>query len=283
MSLPNELSLGLVHLTVSDLERSLNFYQNNLGFKLHRKDEATNTAYLGAGKADLLGLTEQKGAKHYRGRTGLYHYAILVPSRLHLAHSLKRIAETQTPVQGFSDHLVSEAIYLGDPDGNGIEIYRDRPRSEWYDAQGNFVMGTEPLDLDSILHELDGQDQTWRGLHEGTVLGHMHLHIRDIPEGQKFYNDLLGFDLMFNMRHALFISAGGYHHHLGLNIWAGRGVPPPPPDSVGLQYFTIHLPNSAELGKVADKVRGEGVAVEEHEQGLLVRDPSQNGLVFKVA
>src|SRR3972149_5625368 len=129
-SLPPALTLGCVHLTVNDLDRSLAFYQNGLGFNVHRREGGT--AYLGAGGADLLALTEQRGARHYSRRPGLYHFAVLVPSRLELAHSLKRIAETETPVQGFADHLVSEAIYLSDPDGNGIEIYRDRPRPDWH-------------------------------------------------------------------------------------------------------------------------------------------------------
>jgi catechol 2,3-dioxygenase len=282
MPLPPELSLGFVHLMVSDLDRSLAYYQNSLGFKLHSQDTAARTAFLGAGKAPLLALTEQPGAKHYRSHTGLYHFAILVPSRLELAHVLKHLANTQTPIDGFSDHLVSEAIYLSDPDHNGIEIYRDRPRKEWFDAQGNFVMGSEPLDLENILHELDGQDPTWHGLHPDTVLGHMHLHIRNIAEGQQFYTGLIGLDLMASWNSALFMSAGGYHHHLGANTWAGVGVPPPPPDATGLKYFTVHLPNTVELGKVVDRVRGAGVGVEEHEQGMLVRDPSKNGLVFKV-
>jgi catechol 2,3-dioxygenase len=282
MSLPTEFSLGFVHLTVSDLDRSLAYYQDGLGFKLHSQDEAARTAFLGAGREPLLALTEQPGAKQYRNRTGLYHFAILVPSRLELAQVLRHLADTQTPISGASDHLVSEALYLTDPDGNGIEIYRDRPRKDWYDAQGNFVMGVDPLDLEGILRELSGQETTWQGLHPDTVLGHMHLHIRNIPEGQQFYTGVIGMDLMMGWNNALFMSAGGYHHHLGANTWAGVGVPPAPPDAVGLKYFTVHLPNSVELGKVVDRVSGAGVGVEEHEQGLLVKDPSENGLVFKV-
>lgn len=281
MSLPASLSLGPVHLTVSNLDRSIAFYQTSLGFKLHRREGAD--AFLGAGAADLLVLTEQPGAKRAPRTTGLYHFAILVPSRFELAHVLNRIAETQTPVEGFADHLVSEAIYLPDPDGNGIEMYRDRPRSGWKDTQGNFRMGTEPLNIDSLLGELNGHSEPWAGLHRDTVLGHMHLHVRQIPEAQNFYCNVLGFDLMMNMGHALFISAGGYHHHLGLNVWAGVGAPPPPPNSVGLQSFVIRLPDQSEVDKVLARLQASNVAIEESDQGFFFRDPSQNGLILQPA
>ncbi len=282
-SLHPDTTLGQVQLTVSDLERSLAFYQQALGFKVHRRDATAGTAWLGAGGPDLLVLTELPGAKHSRGTTGLYHFAILTPSRLELAHSLKRIAETRTPVEGFADHHVSEAIYLPDPDGNGIEIYRDRPRAGWRDANGNFRMGTDPLDIDGVLSELDsnnGQRREWNGLDPATKLGHMHLHMRSIPEAKTFYCDVLGFDLLMNIGSALFVSAGGYHHHIGLNTWQGVGAPPPPPGSVGLRYFTVHLPDQTELDKVLDRVRAAGAPVEEHPQGTLVRDPSQNAIVL---
>jgi catechol 2,3-dioxygenase len=288
-SIHPDTALGHVHLTVSGLDRSLAFYQQALGFKVHRRDETAGTAWLGAGGPDLLILTELPGAKRPRGTTGLYHFAILTPSRLELAQSLKRIAETRTPVEGFADHYVSEAIYLPDPDGNGIEIYRDRPRADWRDANGNFRMGTDPLDIDGLLSELDGgngkssERSEWSGLDPATRLGHMHLHVRNIPEAKAFYCDVLGFDLLMNIGSALFVSAGGYHHHIGLNTWQGVGAPPPPPGSVGLRYFTVRLPNQAELDKVLDRVRGAGAPVEEEAEGWLVRDPSQNAIVFRAS
>ena len=279
MSLPNTLALDSVQLTVSNLDRSIAFYEHSLGFKLHRRE--TDTAYLGAGRTDLLALTEQPGAKRVPRTTGLYHFAILVPSRFELAQVLNRLAETKTPVEGFSDHLVSEAIYLPDPDGNGIEIYRDRPRAEWRDEHGNFRMGTDPLDLDSVLAELNGHSDPWNSLHPETVLGHMHLHVRQIPEAQNFYCHILGFDLMMNIGNALFVSAGGYHHHLGLNVWAGVGAPPPPPNSVGLRSFVIRLPNRNEIDQVLDRLRAANVSIEENAQGWFFRDPSQNGLILQ--
>lgn len=279
MSLPSDLALGYVHLTVSNLDRSVVFYQNALGFKLHRRENGT--AYLGAGQADLLALTQQPGARHYQGRTGLYHFAILTPSRLALAHSLRRLAETRTPLGGFADHLVSEAIYLSDPDDNGIEIYRDRPRPDWYDVQGNFRMASDPLDMEGILSELEAHPEPWDSLHPDTVLGHMHLHVRNIPEAQKFYCDVLGFDLMANWgRTALFISAGGYHHHVGLNTWQGVGAPPPPADAAGLRYFIIRLPNQTELDQVLGRLRENGTPIEDRPLGQLFRDPSHNTIVL---
>ncbi|MBP7691213.1 MAG: VOC family protein, partial [Anaerolineales bacterium] len=186
-TLPAELQLGYVHLNVSNLERALKFYEHALGFRLHRRDGGA-TAYLGAGGPDLVVLTEQPGALRPRRTTGLYHFAILTPSRPALAHSIQHIAETRTPVQGAADHLVSEALYLPDVDGNGIEIYRDRPRAEWRDAAGNFRMDTLPLDLDGLMRELPAA--AWTGLAPAPVLGHMHLHVRDIPEARAFYVDV---------------------------------------------------------------------------------------------
>jgi catechol 2,3-dioxygenase len=277
-TLSNDLQLGFVHLTVSNLERSLAFYQDALGFRVHR--QAGDTAWLGAGGPDLLVLTELPGATRYPRRTGLYHFAILLPSRLELARVIRRVAESRAPVQGASDHLVSEALYLADPDGNGIEMYRDRPRAEWPRTNGTVRMDILPLDIDGVLSELEGASGPWAGLHPETVLGHMHLHVRDIPEARVFYCDALGFDLMFDMGSALFVSAGGYHHHIGMNVWGTQGAAPAPPDSIGLRYFTIQLPSQAEVGAVVERAQTAGAAVEEHPAGSLVRDPSQNGLVF---
>jgi catechol 2,3-dioxygenase len=269
--------LGAVHLTVSNLARSLEFYQQIIGFKLHRRND--NMAYLGAGQNDLLVLTEQAQAQPPRGTTGLYHFAILTPSRFELAQSLKRIAETRTPVEGFADHLVSEAIYLPDPDGNGIEIYRDRPRSEWKYPNGQLKMGTEPLDIQDLLGELAGHETAWAGLHAETTIGHIHLHVANIPQAEAFYQGVLGFDLIIRYGpSASFLSAGGYHHHIGVNTWAGKV--PPPPGAVGLRYFVIRLPNAQALNDVANNVRQAGIPLEERDEGLFLQDPVENGIVL---
>ena len=271
--------LGAVHLTIRDLRRSLDFYQQRLGFQLRHLEGSK--ANLGAGGQDLLVLYENPDASPYPNRSGLYHFAILVPSRLELAQSLRHIAETETQVQGFADHLVSEAIYLPDPDGNGIEIYRDRPRENWQSLDGELKMATDPLNIESVLDELHGQEEPWPGLDPSTKMGHMHLHVSAIEAAENFYHDVLGFDKM--MRYgpsASFLSAGGYHHHLGLNTWNGAGAPPPPPDAVGLRWFVIQLPNENELNRVIDRVQTAGLAIHEHGTGWLVRDPASNGVLL---
>jgi len=273
-------TLGAVHLRVTDLERALDYYQQALGFVIHDRDG--DRARLGAGGVDLLVLNEHPDGQPVRGTSGLYHFAIVVPSRVELAQSLKRIAETRTPVQGFADHWVSEAIYLADPDDNGIEIYRDRPRTEWDYHDGQLQMGTDRLDVDGLMAELDGQDGIRDGLHADTVIGHMHLHVADLDSAERFYSDVLGFDLMLRYGpSASFVSAGGYHHHIGLNTWAGVGAPPPPPDAPGLEHFVIHLPDADALEAVLDRLRQANVDIAESDDGFLVRDPSQNGVLFK--
>jgi catechol 2,3-dioxygenase len=268
-----------VHLTASDLARSLAFYQGALGFQLDRREGAT--AFLGAGRDDLLVLTERPGAIRVPRRSGLYHFAIRVPSRLALAGSLRNLIESDARQGGGADHLVSEALYLADPDGNGIEIYRDRPRSEWQYDNGVLRMATDPLDYSGILAELDGSPARWKGLHPDTVLGHMHLHVADLAQATHFYEKVLGFDLVISVGGtASFLSAGGYHHHLAVNTWNGVGVPPPPPDAVGLRYFVVQLPNPEEEAQLITRLEAAHVLFETRQEGLFVRDPSQNGLLF---
>ena len=271
--------LGYVHLTVSNLERSLRFYERALGFQVHQKKGAR--ASLGAGRDDLLVLTEETGAMSVSKRTGLYHFAILVPSRLALAQSLKNMIDVETDMQGFADHLVSEAIYLADPDGNGIEIYRDRSKSDWEYVNGKLKMWTEPLDFKGLLAELNGSQQTWKGLPPEIKLGHMHLHVADLPAAQAFYQETLGFELMISLDgSAAFLSAGGYHHHLGINTWNGVGAPPPPPGAVGLRYFTINLPDRDALDQLISRLNESQVSYNNGNGGVFVRDPSENGIKF---
>jgi catechol 2,3-dioxygenase len=274
-------SIGAAHLTVADLERSRRFYVDVLGFR-ELERQGTTLTLTADGATPLLALTELPGAPPKPARaTGLYHFAILVPSRLDLARSLRRLAELRYPLSGASDHLVSEALYLNDPDGNGIEIYRDRPRAEWPRLNGQIRMATDPLDVDGILAELDRDDRPWDGLAPATTIGHMHLHVADLRAAEAFYHELLGFDIMLSFRgSALFLSAGGYHHHIGLNTWAGVGAPPAPPGSAGLRYFVVRLPNADALDAVLERVRAAGVATEETEAGVLVRDASGNALML---
>src|SRR4051794_1529890 len=233
--------IGAVHLTITDLRRSVRFYETHLGFTVHRRDE--RTAWLGAGGPDLLILSQCETAPRVRGTTGLYHFAILVPSRADLSRSLRRLVATETIMQGAADHGVSEALYLADPDGNGIEVYRDRPRNEWPVVEGRLRMGADPLDLDALFDE--GEGDAARGLAAETVIGHVHLHVSHLHESERFYVDVLGFELVQRYGpSALFVSAGGYHHHIGLNTWAGVGAPPPPPGVIGLRHFVVKMPSA---------------------------------------
>lgn len=284
VSLDAQTTLGYVHLTVPDLKQSLAFYQNVLGFRVHRIEK--NVAHLGAGSAasaagnDLLVLTENPDAKTpARRATGLYHFAILVPSRLELARALRSFIQHDIEL-GFGDHIVSEAIYFNDPDGNGIEVYRDRPRTEWYDRNGDFMMGTLPVDVHGVMSELENETGVWQGLHRDTVLGHMHLKISNVSRDAAFYRDVLGFDEMANMGSAAFLSAGGYHHHLGMNVWESAGAAAPPADAVGLRYFTVNLPNADEMSRVTNRLLQAGAPLQETDAGLLVRDPSKNAVVL---
>jgi catechol 2,3-dioxygenase len=280
-SIHPETNVGSVYLTTPNLKRSEKFYSEVLGFKtLHRADSTlTMTA---DGVMPLLELKEDPSAPPRPPHTsGLYHFAVLVPSRIDLARSIRQIARLRYPVQGGTDHLVSEALYLADPDDNGIEIYRDRPRETWTFPNGEIHMESEPLDYEGILAELEGDQQTWNGLAAETRIGHIHLNVGDLEGAEDFYHGVLGFDVMVRRSHgALFISAGGYHHHIGLNIWNGAGAPPPPAGAVGLRYYSITLPNLAEFEKLGGRVRQAGIASEEMDEGLLLRDPSQNGVLL---
>jgi catechol 2,3-dioxygenase len=268
-------TVGEVHLTISDLDRSVAFYMARLGLDVQRRDD--RAARLGAGGRALLELVQAESAPRVRGTTGLYHFAILVPSRADLARALRRLAETGTVMQGFADHGVSEALYLADPDGNGIEIYRDRPRSEWPIQNGRLRMGADPLNVEDLLNEAGPGD----GLAPGTTMGHVHLHVADLAAAEAFYIGVLGFDLMQRYGpSALFVSAGGYHHHIGLNTWAGVGAPPPPPGALGLRHFVVRFPDAGAREQVAARVRAAGVSAVPQDGGLLIRDPARNALLL---
>lgn len=272
-----DTTVGPARLTIADTERALAFYVGVLGMQAEQQGATT---LLSVGAGPLLILDERPDAPARPPRsTGLYHVALLMPSRRELARVLRRLAEERYPIAGASDHLVSEALYLDDPDGNGLEIYADRPRSAWPRAGDEVRMSTEPIDIDGLLAELD--DTPWTGLSAGSIVGHMHLNVADLGSAQSFYCGILGFDLMQRFgSSALFLSAGGYHHHLGMNTWAGVGAPPPPADALGLRYFGVRLPDQAALAQVVDRVRAAGIELEELPDGLLVRDPSRNGVLL---
>jgi catechol 2,3-dioxygenase len=283
-SIHPDTQLGLVALTVADLAESTAFYKDVLGFQALQEDKGQ--AVLGAGGTPLLVLHELPGAgpapTNRTGLTGLYHFAILVPTRLDLGRSLLHMVESGYPLGGASDHLVSEALYLSDPDGNGIEIYRDRPRNEWPHRNGQLQMASDPLDLHALIAEAQADHRPWNGLAAGTRLGHMHLQVADIPQARDFYHGVLGFDIIFDWERmgALFVSAGGYHHHLGLNTWHSRGGRPAPEGSAGLRYFTVNLPDRDTLGEVLARLDTAGVPYREENGGVVVDDPWRNSILL---
>jgi len=267
--LPDALSLGPVHLTVADLDRSVAWYQQALGLRVHRH-EATE-AELGDGTDTVVVLHEDAQAGPPGRTAGLYHYALLYPSREELARAAVRLGVTQTPVQGASDHRTHEAIYLPDAEGNGIELAADRPREAWPAGLG-YDGGPAPLDLDALLQTIAGEEPAAQ-VGEGLRVGHLHLHVGDIARGLAFYRDVIGFEEQANLGSAAFVSAGGYHHHLGFNVWNGRGVAPPPEHSVGLEHWTVRLPSAEDVAEVRARVDAAGLSAEDVDRGFLVRDP----------
>lgn len=276
--LPQELEIGRVQIRVSNLEKSLDFYQKVVGLQILRQHgrEAEMTA---DGKQVLLVLREIEEARILRRNSaaGLYHFAILLPDRSSLGLVLRNLIASGIHV-GQGDHLVSEALYIEDPDNNGIELYRDRPRDTWkYEAGGHVVMTTDPVDVEGLLAASEGL--SWTGLPAGTVIGHVHFHVGDLAEAKRFYVDALGFQVMANYgAAAMFVSAGGYHHHMGLNTWAGQGAPAAPANAAGIDYFTLLLPDSQAVQEVAERVKQAGYPVEEADGIVTLKDPWNIGI-----
>jgi catechol 2,3-dioxygenase len=275
--------MGAVHLTVSDLARSLEYYQGAIGLQVHERDDGS--AHLGAGGEDLLVLYEEPGAEPAPRHTGLFHFALLLPARTDLARWLVHAAQDQISLEGMSDHLVSEALYLRDPDWHGIEIYRDRPRSEWERDGDGIRMATLPLDVQDLVGSLDGAEPEFEQLPRGTTMGHVHLQVADVPATEEFYAGVMGFDVQARYgSQATFLSAGGYHHHLGGNTWNSRAASPPPPGSAALRHAVVLLPDDDELQRVSGRVADAGQDPEPQPDGggVLVRDPAENGLLLQV-
>jgi catechol 2,3-dioxygenase len=275
--------MGAVHLGVAALDRSVDYYERQIGLRVHARDG--DRARLGTGGEDLIVLEEVPGAPPARGYSGLYHFALLVPERADLARWLAHAARGRVPLVGMADHFVSEAIYLSDPDEHGIEIYWDRPREAW-EGQVAQRMTTLPLDAGDLLGELaDPGSEPFDGLAGGTTMGHVHLRVADIAPTVGFYRDVLGLGLMATFgAQAAFLSAGGYHHHIGANTWESAGRGQPPERSAALRRATMVLPSAEEVERLAGAVPAAGGAPEALEDGgVVLRDPSGNPLALVAA
>jgi catechol 2,3-dioxygenase len=287
----SDTGMGPVHLSVRNGERARDFYRDVVG--LHVMDE-DGPIRMGAADRELLVLYPGAAEPAPRGTSGLYHFAILVPTRRDLARLVARLTAIRYP-QGPTDHVMTKSDYFSDPDGNGIEIYTETPEDgTWFmsddgfwaeDRNGVRRSGRDPIDLDSLFAELSPEDDLSEPLPAGTKMGHVHLHVRDVDEAVHFWSDLVGFDVMGRSRRfgAAFVSAGGYHHHLGLNTWAGPGAPPPPPGTSGLRHFTVEVPTSSDLEAVSGRLKGGGITTEPgRESDFFAHDPSGNRVHFVV-
>ena len=282
---PDQTRMGAVQLVVSDLERSLAFWTAKIGLAV--REQEPGFARLGTGGEDLVILEEVRGAPPVGRHTGLFHVALLLPQVTDLAGWLVHAARDRVPLTGLSDHLVSEAIYLDDPDGHGIEIYRDRPREDWHWTGDEVQMATLALDTDRLLGTLGEGDvmaTPFDGMPADTTVGHVHLRVADIPATEAFYRDVVGFDLITEYgEQAAFLAAGRYHHHLGANTWMSAGAAPAPIGSATLRHATIVFPDAASRDAAAARIADAGQDPHAREDGVLVHDPSQNALLLATA
>jgi catechol 2,3-dioxygenase len=279
--IPPDTHIGMVRLRVADIEDLTTFYERVIGLSAVERDG--ELARLGPeGGESLIELVSAPGAPAAPSfSAGLFHLAILVPDRIELARSLRRVASAGWRLTGASDHLVSEALYLRDPEGNGIEIYRDRPRDQWNRDNGELRMATLPLDLQNILDELGSGEEDANGMPAGTTIGHVHLQVADIPAAEGFYNGAVGLDVMVrSYPGALFLAAGGYHHHLGVNTWQSAGAPPPPEGALGLDRYELVLPDEGAVDAAAERL-GQGGDPVRVEDGVLATDPSGNRVLLR--
>lgn len=271
--LPDGFRYGAVGLAVTDLERSLDYYQRRIGMALLERGD--HRGVLGAGERRLLELEERPRAVRDQQAADLFHFALLLPSRAALGRQLAHLIATDTHLTGASDHFVSEALYLRDPDGHGIELYSDRPRESWY-QDGRLNIGTTPLDLDDLLRAGHAEGEAYDGLAPGTVIGHVHLETCDMARSRAFYVDRLGLAVTAEQPGATFMSKGGYHHHLALNTWGRKTRPAPPDDGhIVMLWYEMELPDRNDLAALAEGLDRTEPAGEM----LVARDP--NGLAIR--
>ena len=279
--IPPDTHIGKVRLRVADIDALTTFYERVVGLQAVERDGDVVRLGPEGGEPliELVAAPEAPPAPSFS--TGLFHLAILVPDRPELARSLRRVGGAGWRLTGASDHLVSEALYLRDPEGNGIEIYRDRPRDQWNRDNGELRMATLPLDLQDVLDELRDEGEATNGMPAGTTMGHVHLQVADIPAAEGFYNGALGLDVMVrSYPGALFLAAGGYHHHLGLNTWQSQGAPPPPDGALGLDRYELVLPAAGDVDAAAERL-GESGDPMRVEEGVVARDPSGNRVLLR--
>ena len=273
--------VGHVQIKVENLKRAVSFYQDILGFDI--LEQTPSSAKLTTdGKTSILSLEQPEAVVPKQGRTtGLYHLAILLPERADLANLVIHLSEQGIPL-GSADHLVSEALYIEDIDGNGIEIYVDRSPSEWIWQEEEVRMTVDPLDIQNLL-AISSPESAWQGMPDRTVMGHIHLHVSDLAKTEEFYVEGLGLDVVNRFGgQALFLSYGQYHHHIGVNIWNGKGAPRPSPNSVGLQSFTLVLPDEDIRLQVIENIKRIGRSVIEEDHHYITSDPSGNRILLGV-
>lgn len=273
MVLPSSTGISSITLQVPNVEESLRFYRDLLGFVVKEAEGSRIALSPGQHDTPVVFLIEKRNAIPRPPRTtGLFHVAFLFPGRKELAEAFQRLYEHGWPFQGYADHGVSEALYLADPHGNGIELYADRPRDQWPYRNGELQMVTAPLDLDSLLAEIGTKEEAASSAGSPRI-GHIHLNVSDLGKAKRFYHDLLGFAVtQETFPGALFVAAGGYHHHLGLNVWNGRGAPGAPPDAIGLVQFGIQVPDNPFVHQLAGRFQEKGIPVEMQSNGFVTRD-----------
>jgi catechol 2,3-dioxygenase len=279
--LPADTRLGAIRLRAGDIGLLRDFYERVIGLRAIASEDGVTA--LGAGDRSLVELVSDPDAPARPPHTtGLFHLALLVPTRADLARALRRVFENGWHLSGASDHLVSEALYLSDPEGNGIELYRDRPREEWPREGDEVAMATLPLDLEDLLAEPGAGDDA-PAMPAGTMLGHVHLQVKDLDSAAAFWVDALGLDVTASLYPgALFVSAGGYHHHVGLNTWAGVGAPRPPAGARGLDRFELVLPDAASAAAAGERL-SVVAELRDEDRGLLVEDPSGNAVLVRAS
>jgi catechol 2,3-dioxygenase len=273
--LPSDTHIGRVRLRVGDLERSLRFYRDVLGLGIAREEGSKVALAPRSSPRELILLEERPGIRRRPSRpvmTGLYHVALLVPSRAELGRALLGLNQAQYPLRGMSDHAVSESLYLDDPDGNGLEIYADRSREQWPIRDGVVQMTVDPMDVEGVISAAQPVSLPWRGLPAGTVVGHVHFTVSDLERAVRFYRNVIGFDMMMRVPSLAAVSAGGYHHHLNLNTWAGEGAPPDSDQVAGLAGWELRVPDARARRDLIDRLAGAG-ALTGSPSGAAARDP----------